>query len=213
MAIRPTQALLSEAFGESRIVGWISELRLTAGRQAGAVLKQIDISALGPVIAIRDETFFQQHPILLVIDPASLTILFAQVCADRQAETWCVALLMAQERGATIAGLVKDMATAYPKSQRLVEMEQVAVQKDPWHLQREGGWVRQRLEKAAYCAMASVRKIRVQTLLHPSLPLLTVKIAFAVGKPFCYNFCWLLVHRWWALFSALITIQRSFTAN
>jgi hypothetical protein len=99
---------------------------------------------------------------LLVVDPVSLTILLAQACDDRQAETWGVALLMAQERGAKITGLVEDMARSYPKSQRLVEMEAVTVQKDPWHLQREGNWVRLSLEKAAYRAMATVLKLEKQ---------------------------------------------------
>jgi len=162
VSIRGTQALLREALGESRSVGWISEVRLAAGRQAGQVLQQIDMSALGPLIAIRDETFFQNQPILLVVDPVSLTILLAQACDDRQAETWGVALLMAQARGAKLVGLVEDMATVYPKSQRVVALEQVAVQKDPWHLQREGGRVRRHLEKAAYRAMATVLKLEKQ---------------------------------------------------
>lgn len=162
VSLRATQAILSEALGESRSVGWLSELRLAAGRQAGQVLEQIDTSALGPLIAIRDETFFQGEPILLVVDPVSLTILLAQACDDRQAETWGVALLMAQARGTKIVGLVEDMARPYPKSQRLVEMEEVAVQKDPWHLQREGSWLRLRLEKAAYRAMATVLKLEKQ---------------------------------------------------
>ena len=159
MSIRATQAVVCEALGESRSVGWLSEVRLAAGRRAGQVLQKIDMSALGPLIALRDETFFQGHPILLVIDPVSLTILLAQACDDRQAETWGLALLMAQERGARITGLVEDMATAYPKSQRLVAMEEVAVQKDPWHLQREGSQVRLHLEKAAYRAMGTVLKL------------------------------------------------------
>ncbi len=156
VSIRPLQAIMSEAFDEQRSVGWISELRLSAGRLAGEKLAQIDTSALGSVVVLRDETFFQDHPILLVVDPISTTILFAQVCTDRQADTWGLALLMAQERGAVITGLVEDMARFYPKSQQLADMEQVEVQKDVWHLQREGGRIRVSLEKAAYRAMGQV---------------------------------------------------------
>jgi hypothetical protein len=162
VSIRGTQAIVAEALGASRSVGWISEVRLAAGRQAGKVLQKIDTSALGPLIAIRDETFFQGEPILLVVDPVSLTILLAQACDDRQAETWGVALLMAQERGAQIVGLVEDMARPYSKSQHLAEMAEVAVQKDSWHLQREGSGVRRHLEKAAYRAMATVLKLEKQ---------------------------------------------------
>ena len=102
MSIRPTQQLLAEAFDQSRSVGWISELVSQAGRQASQVLNQIDTSSLENVIVARDETFFQDQPLLLIIEPVSATILFAQACPDRQADTWGAALLMAQEQGATI---------------------------------------------------------------------------------------------------------------
>ena len=162
VSIRPTQELLDEALGQRRSIGWISQLRLEAGRQAGQVLRQIDTSPLGPLIAVRDETFFQDQPILLVLDPVSTTILWAEVCADRQADTWGLALLQAQDRGARIVGLVEDMARVYPKSQQLVDMADVAVQKDPWHVQRAGSQVRQDLERAAYRAMARVLKLEHQ---------------------------------------------------
>ena len=37
-SIRPTQAILQEAFAQERSVGYISALRLAAGRRAGEVL-------------------------------------------------------------------------------------------------------------------------------------------------------------------------------
>lgn len=159
VSIRPTQAVLQEAFGQTRGIGSISQLRLEAGRKAGQRLRQVDASPLGPLIAVRDETFFQEHPILIVLDPISTTILFAQACSDRQADTWGLALLTAQEQGATIVGLVEDMARFYPKSQQLVDMDDVVVQKDCWHLQRDGSKVRLYLEKAAFRAMAVVIKL------------------------------------------------------
>lgn len=162
VSIRPLQGIMQEAFDQQRSVGWISQLRLEAGRRAGETLRQIDTSPLGPVVVLRDETFFQGHPILLVVDPVSTTILFAQVCSDRQADTWGLALLMAQERGAVITGLVEDMARFYAKSQQLADMEQVAVQKDAWHLQRDGSRVRLFLEKAAYRAMGQVFQLEKQ---------------------------------------------------
>lgn len=116
MAIRPTQRLLTEAFNQSRSVGWVSELLREAGQRAGQVLGQIDTTALENVIVARDETFFQGQPLLLVIDPVSTTILLAQACPDRQADTWGAALLMAQEQGATIRGLVEDMAQIAARS-------------------------------------------------------------------------------------------------
>jgi len=162
VSIRPLQGIMHEAFDQQRSVGWLSQLRLLAGRRAGEKLRQIDTSPLGPVVVLRDETFCQGYPILLVLDPVSTTILFAQVCSDRQADTWGVALLLAQERGAVIAGLVEDMARFYAKSQQLADMAQVAVQKDAWHLQRAGGRVRLLLEKAAYRAMGQVIQLEKQ---------------------------------------------------
>lgn len=164
VSIRPTKQLLQEALDQSRSVGFISQLRLESGRKAGEVLRQIDYSALGPVIVVRDETFFQDHPILIVIDPVSTTILFAQVCEDRQAETWAVALLMAQEQGTPIKGIIEDMARNYPKSQKLAGLKDAPVQKDPWHVQRDGSRVRQYLEKAAYKAMHKVLELEKKLL-------------------------------------------------
>ena len=149
MTIRPLQQLLDETFDQRRSVGWVSELISAAGREAGQVLAQQDTSALQQVIVARDETFFQNWPLLLVIEPVSATILLAQACPDRQADTWGAALLLAQEQGATISGLVEDMARMYPKSQQEAGLA-LPVQKDLWHIQRDGGRVRRALERAAF---------------------------------------------------------------
>lgn len=163
MAIRPLQQLLAETFDQRRSVGWISELISTAGREAGQVLARQDTSALRQVIVARDETFFQNWPLLLVIEPVSATILLAQACPDRQADTWGVALLLAQEQGATLGGVVEDMARMYPKSQREAGLE-LSVQKDLWHIQRDGGRVRRDLERAAFRATQQLLKLEKQLL-------------------------------------------------
>ena len=159
VALRPMQAVLSEAFDESRSVGWLSGLLNDAGRQAGEVLAGIDTSPLGAVIVARDETFFQGTPILLVIDPMSTTILLTQASPDRQADTWGLALLSAQEQGAKIAGLVEDMARMYPKSQDEIGLK-VDVQKDTWHIaprrHPDGAQVLRDLERSAFRATKQV---------------------------------------------------------
>ncbi|MBV7329736.1 hypothetical protein KFU94_16115 [Chloroflexi bacterium TSY] len=155
MSLRPMQAVLSEAIDESRSVGWLSGLLNDAGRQAGEVLAGIDTSPLGAVIVARDETFFQGIPILLVIDPVSTTILLTQASEDRQADTWGLALLSAQEQGAKIAGLVEDMARMYPKSQDEIGLD-VNVQKDTWHIERDGAQVLRNLERSAFRATKQV---------------------------------------------------------
>jgi hypothetical protein len=163
MAIRPLRHALNEAFDQTRSIGWISALLTTVGHQAGRVLRDIDTSPLGTVIAARDETFFQGAPLLLVIDPVSTAILFAQVTDDRKADTWGAALLIAQEQGVTIGGLVEDMARMYGKSQEEAELD-VPVQKDVWHIERDGSQVLRDLERAAFRATKQVVKLEKQLL-------------------------------------------------
>lgn len=163
MALRPMQVVLGEAFGQSRAVGTLSQLLTHSGEQAGQVLEGLDYSALGSVIVVRDETFFQDWPILLVIEPVSTAILFANVAEDRQADTWGASLLVAQDNGFDIQGLVEDMASMYPKSQKEAEMD-VEVQKDTWHIEDQGGRVRRRLERQALTALRQAYKIEDRLL-------------------------------------------------
>ena len=160
-AIRPLQQVLKEAFDKTRSVGWISEFLTENGREAGRLLRGVDTSPLGTVIAARDETFFQGHPLLFVIDPVTTVILLAEVTTDRQADTWGVALLMAQERGVVIGGLVEDMARMYDKSQKEAGMD-VPVQKDIWHIERDGGQVLRDLERSALRATRQVIRLEKQ---------------------------------------------------
>ena len=153
VSIRPTQAVLHEAFDQTPSIGAISELRLEAGREAGRVLAGLDYSPVGKVIVGRDETFFQGVPLLLVIEPVSSTILLALACPDHQAETWGAVLELVQEQGASIAGLVEDMARNYEKSQKLAGLTSATVQKDVWHLLRDGSKVKRDLRRSAYSAM------------------------------------------------------------
>ena len=156
VSIRPTQVLLQEAFDQTLSTGSISTLRLETGRRAGRVLAGLDYSPVGEVIVGRDETFFQGIPLLLVVEPVSATILLALACQDRQAETWGAALELVQEQGVSIAGLVEDMARTFEKSQKLAGLSTATVQKDTWHLLRDGGQVLRDLERSAYKTMGIV---------------------------------------------------------
>lgn len=163
-SIRPTQEILKEALDALRSVGYISTLRLEAGRKAGQVLHGVNYAPLGPVIALRDETFFQGRPILLLIDPVTTVIAAAHVAPDRKADTWALALMMAKEQGLSLVGLTEDMAKMYDKSVELAEIEDILQQKDVWHLERDGGKVYRALEKAAYRAIAAVIKLEKKLL-------------------------------------------------
>ena len=163
MALRPMQKLLVEGFDQKRSLGWLSGLINEAGDRAGQVLEEIDLSPLGIVIAARDETFWHDRPIFLVIDPMSSVIMQAIVAPDCQADTWGIVLLMCQDQGITFGGLVEDMAKMYPKSQKEAELE-LDVQKDTWHIERDGGQVRKDLERLALAATKQVLKLE-KTLL------------------------------------------------
>ena len=180
-AIRPLRQVLNEAFDQTRSIGWISELLTANGYKAGCILSNVNTSPLGTVIAARDETFFQGHPLLFVIDPVSTVILLAEVTADRQADTWGAALLMAQEQGVTIGGLVEDMARMYDKSQKEAEMD-VPVQKDVWHIKRDGGQVLRDLERAAFRATRWVIKLEKQLLKQWDETLFDEEYVLAVAK-------------------------------
>lgn len=155
-SIRPTRAILQTAFDTCKSVGYINNLRLEAGQRAGTILMQVNYAPLGSVIALRDETFFQGQPILLLVDPITTSILAAHVTPDCQADTWAVALLLAKEQGLMLSGLTEDMATMYDKSLKLADMTDVSQQKDVWHLERDGGKVRNSLKKSAYAAISAV---------------------------------------------------------
>lgn len=156
VSIRPTQAILEEALDESRSVGYISELRLEAGRKARTYIRQVDYSGIKHLIVGRDETFFLGQPVLMIIEPVSSAILLAEVCADRQAETWGTALQLVKDQGMQIEGLIEDMARNYGKSQGLANLSDATVQKDPWHLMQDSAKLLTHLEKSAYRAMQKV---------------------------------------------------------
>ena len=153
---------MQEAFDTTRSVGYISTLRLEAGKRAGEILSEVDYTPLGSIIALRDETFFQGRAMLLLLDPISTTIVSAHVCADRQSDTWALVLMQAQEQGVSLNGLTEDMAKMYGKSLKLAGMEGKPQQKDVWHIQRDGSTIRRALERAAYHAMGTVIELEKQ---------------------------------------------------
>ena len=163
MALRPMRECLETAFGRTAGLGTLSELFTQAGQRAGEVLRQVNLGPLGSVIVLRDETYFQDWPILLVIEPVSTTILLGVISEDAQAETWGAALLVSQDGGAHIKGLVEDMARMYPRSQELAEIE-AAVQKDTWHIERWGSRIRHDLERIALAAQRQVYGLEEELL-------------------------------------------------
>lgn len=163
-SIRPTQVILKEALDVLRSVGYISTLRLEAGQKAGQILNCINYEPLGSVIVMRDETFFQGHPMLLTVDPVTTVITSAQVTSDRKADTWAVELMALKEQGVSLVGLTEDMAKMYDKSVDLAGIDDILQQKDIWHLERDGGAVHSVLRKAAYRAIKTVTDLEKKLL-------------------------------------------------
>lgn len=181
-SIRPTQVILEEVFGKSRCVGYISNVRFNAGIKAGTFLRGINYAPLGPTILMRDETFFQGHPMLLTVDPVTTVITSAQVTSDCKADTWAVELMEVQEQGLSLAGLTEDMAKMYDLSAELAEIEDVLQQKDIWHLERDGGKVHRALEKAAHGAITTVTNLEKTLLKKWDDTLFEEKYIAAVAK-------------------------------
>ncbi len=123
---------LQAAFDVSRSPAFMSGLLHEAGQRAGKILEDVDHSALDAVMQARDELFVGREPILLMVEPRSLTITGLYATADREAETWGCILLFTQDRRVQIKGLAEDNCIPYAASCRLAKMD-AAIQKDVWH--------------------------------------------------------------------------------
>lgn len=158
VSIRPMQQILLETLGTSRSVGFISQFLQRAGKKAGEVLNSLDYSGLEAIIGLRDETFFQGRPILLLVEPRTGMIVFGHVAEDRTAETWATALLLTEDQNLSFKGLIEDMAKAFPASLNLIESKTKS-KKDNWHIQRDAGKARRSLERKFYQTLGKMEKI------------------------------------------------------
>ncbi len=74
-----------------------------------------------------------------------------------------MALLMTQDQGVNISGVVEDMARMYPKSLEEADLP-LAVQKDVWHVEQDGRQVKQDLERLALRATREVERLEKKLL-------------------------------------------------
>jgi len=133
VSIRPMQEILTEIIGESRSIGFISQLLTDSGKLAADFLSRLDYAHLGQIIALRDETFFNGFPILILVEPNSGMIVSANVTDDRDGETWATILLISEDQNLQIKGFVEDMAPALEASLKLIS-HPAKSKKDHWHL-------------------------------------------------------------------------------
>ena len=143
VSIRPMREILTETLGVTPSIGFISQLLSKAGQLAGQFLSQLDYGHLEAIVALRDETFFNGKPILLLVEPRSGMIVQATASDDRKSDTWATILLTMEDQNLQIKGLVEDMAIAFPASLKLIN-HPAQSKKDHWHLMRNGGRIKRR---------------------------------------------------------------------
>ena len=158
VSIRPMREILTETLGVTPSIGFISQLLSKAGQLAGQFLSQLDYGHLEAIVALRDETFFNGKPILLLVEPRSGMIVQATASDDRKSDTWATILLTMEDQNLQIKGLVEDMAIAFPASLKLIN-HPAQSKKDHWHLMRNGGRIKRRLENRAYRIITRMDKI------------------------------------------------------
>ena len=165
VAERSAADCLQAAFDVSRSPAFISSLLHEAGQRAGKILESVDHSALGGVMQARDELFVGRAPILLMVEPHSLTITGLYATADREAETWSCVLLFTQDRRVQIKGLAEDNCIPYAASCRLAQMD-AAIQKDVWHPLADVGKVIQDVEREALRKLEAIEKLEKRLRKH-----------------------------------------------
>jgi hypothetical protein len=162
---RSASDCLQAAFDESRSPAFLSGLLHSAGQRAGEILQSIDHTPLGQAVQARDELFVGRDPILLLVEPHSLTITGLYATADRDAETWGCVLLLTQDRRVQIQGLAEDNCIPYAASCQLAQID-AAIQKDVWHPLTEVGKVIQDVEREALRKMEAIQKLEKRLRKH-----------------------------------------------
>ncbi len=163
MPLRPLEDMLDEIPGVGCSDSTIGRRIAQAGSQADEILRSIDFSQLSAtgVIPAIDETFFDDYPVLFVVEPRSLTICDFHIPADksRTADTWATFLLLLKEdRGLNIIGGMGDAATAYPPALKSLLEKDKSFREDHFHTLREVQKLARKLENSAYRAFKAEYK-------------------------------------------------------
>ena len=156
MRLRGVESCLETLIGQGRSLGWLSELVNEAGERAGAVLESADWSAASEMIVARDELFFGETAWLTMVDAKSHAIVRGHVENGVDAETWSVALALAEiQTDHKITGLAEDGGSWYAASigqaQAMLNSPfRPPVQKDIWHLLNKAHQTLRDAERIAY---------------------------------------------------------------
>ncbi len=161
--MRPLEEILDAAPVEGRSDTTIWRTVNENGVKARQMLAQVDYAdiSLPLVLAAIDETFFDGHSILFVVEPMSLAVCGFHVPGDndRSSYTWGPLLLILQEdQNLDIFGGVGDAALPYPGIFRTILEQDGLFQEDVFHQQRDLSTLQRKLENSAYRAFATEYK-------------------------------------------------------
>lgn len=163
VTMRPLEDILAEVPGLDGSDTTIWRQVKQDGGKAVEILAAVNFAAVSQtgVIPVIDETFFDDRPIFLAVEPGSLAICDFHVPAEGRctAEEWATFLLvLQQDRGLKIMGGMGDAAKAYPLVFKTLLNQENLFREDHFHLLWELAKLRQKLENQAYRAFAAEYK-------------------------------------------------------
>lgn len=200
-SVRGIQYGLELLVGVQRSTGYISQALTAAGEKATAYNVQMRVPL--PVLAEADEIFQGRQPCLTVVDGRSFLVLNLAPAEARDATTWGVTLLELQDRGVQFQDLASDGGTGILAGVREAELA-IPLRPDLFHLLQDAHRLTQRLERAAYKAIATADRARRAALeaqglirrrgrrLKVKVPLPQAEVEEAQAIATYDHWCWLL---------------------
>ncbi len=149
-SFRGIQELLADHFGFSISLGTIHNLSARAVEQARAINQAQDLSAIR--YGAPDEIFQSGKPVLVGVDLQTTYCYLLEAAQRRDADTWALALLQAQEQGLQLERSVADGGQAIRAGQRMVWPD-VPCDYDHFHALQETERLVTFLENRAYRLM------------------------------------------------------------
>jgi hypothetical protein len=149
-SVRGIKTCLQEILDTHCSIGFISQSLKIAGDNADK-LNQSEIPRQS-VLGEADEIFQGHHPCLTVVDGRSFAVLQLSPQESRDADTWGISFLQLQERGVQFADIACDGARGIRAGIQQSELA-IPLRPDLFHLTRESGKLKHRLESSAYKAM------------------------------------------------------------
>lgn len=160
-SFRGVQELLANHFGFPISLGTIHNLSARAVEQARAINQAQDLSAIRH--GAPDEIFQSAKPVLVGVDLQSTYCYLLEAAERRDAETWALALMQAQEQGLQLESSVADGGTAIRAGQRMVWPD-VPCDYDHFHALQETERLVTFLENRAYRLMSASETLERQMI-------------------------------------------------